>query len=122
MKKEPAPGKPKRKNGSDEQNKADVKENIKNVLGIDAVIEFRFLQDIKRNHSFDVAIPEHKIAIEIEGGIWTGGRHVNPKGFINDMFKYNQGTARGWRIIRITPQEVDKNFWLNLIETMIWKA
>jgi hypothetical protein len=45
------------------------------------------------------------IAIEIEGGIYTNGRHTRGKGFANDMEKYNEATAMGWHIFRVTPKE-----------------
>ena len=32
---------------------------------------------------------EPDILVEVEGGIWTGGRHTQPKGFIADIEKYN---------------------------------
>jgi very-short-patch-repair endonuclease len=60
--------------------------------------EFKF--DKKRRWRFDFAYPKHKIAIEIEGGIWTGGRHTRATGFIKDCEKYNRATILGWRVLR----------------------
>lgn len=73
---------------------------LKKELGVDAVAEHRFCE---RKWRFDYAIPEAKIAIEIEGGVWIGGRHVRPRGFLNDMEKYNRAAVLGWRVIRVTP-------------------
>lgn len=39
--------------------------------------------------------------IELEGGAWTGGRHVRGKGFIEDCFKYNEAAIHGYRLFRI---------------------
>lgn len=39
--------------------------------------------------------------IELEGGVFTKGRHVRPVGFIDDCVKYNQAAMMGYRIIRI---------------------
>jgi len=41
------------------------------------------------------------IAVEIEGGVWTGGRHTRGAGFRQDMEKYNEATAMGWRVFRV---------------------
>lgn len=76
----------------------------KRVLGVECVKEYRFHD--KRKWRFDYAIPEHKIAIEVEGGVWTGGRHTSPKGFLGDMEKYNTATVMGWRVLRTTPEDL----------------
>lgn len=65
--------------------------------------EYRFHPT--RRWRFDYANTEHKIAIEIEGGVFTGGRHTRGKGFVNDMEKYNEAVKLGWKILRYTPQQ-----------------
>ena len=40
------------------------------------------------------------ILVEIEGGIWTRGRHTRGSGFIKDCEKYNTAAAMGWRVFR----------------------
>lgn len=47
-----------------------------------------------------------KVALEVEGGVWTRGRHTRGKGFIADMAKYNEAAIRGWKVIRVTPQQL----------------
>lgn len=59
-----------------------------------------------RRWRFDYAWPEHRIALEVEGGIWAGGRHTSAKGFLADMEKYNTAAAMGWRVLRITPKSL----------------
>ena len=53
-----------------------------------------------RKWRFDFAYPDKKIAIEIEGGVWSEGRHRRPIGFIKDMEKYNAAALHGWRVLR----------------------
>lgn len=72
-----------------------------------------------RKWRFDYAIPEHKITIEVEGGVWTKGRHTRPQGFIGDMEKYNTGTLLGWRIFRVTPNDLLKTRTLELIKQAV---
>ena len=60
--------------------------------------EYRFSE---RGWRFDFALPEQRIAIEIEGGLYRG-RHTQAKGFIEDCHKYNAATMAGWRVIRLT--------------------
>lgn len=42
-----------------------------------------------------------KVIIELEGGVWDGGRHTRGPGFINDIEKYNSATMLGYRVLRI---------------------
>lgn len=86
-------------------------------LKVECVKEHKFHPT--RRWRFDYAIPAYKIAIEVEGGVWTGGRHTSPKGFLNDMTKYNAATVMGWRVLRTIPDELYSNATLNMIrETM----
>lgn len=39
--------------------------------------------------------------IELEGGVWSGGRHTRGKGFTEDCFKYNAAAMLGYKVIRI---------------------
>jgi hypothetical protein len=64
---------------------------------------------------FDYAWPAQKIALEVEGGIWTGGRHINPAGFIADLEKYNAAAVLGWRILRMTPKSIATPISVHLV-------
>lgn len=67
--------------------------------------EFRFHPT--RKFRFDFAWPDHKLGLEIDGGVWTGGRHTRPKGFIRDQEKTNLAAVEGWQVLRVTPQDFD---------------
>jgi hypothetical protein len=66
--------------------------------------EFRF--DDARRWRFDYCWPEQKVALEIEGGVFTRGRHTRPTGFLKDMEKYNRAAELGYRIFRCTPTTI----------------
>ena len=68
------------------------------------VTEFRF--DPIRRWRFDYAWPDLMFALEVEGGIWTGGRHTRGAGYNADMEKYNAAALAGWRVLRTTPKEL----------------
>lgn len=75
----------------------------------------KFYQEYKfhpeRKWRFDFAIdPEgYKIAIEIEGGTYIGGRHTRGKGYANDCEKYSSATVLGWSVLRYTTGQLLKN-------------
>jgi very-short-patch-repair endonuclease len=49
---------------------------------------------------FDYAWPDAKVALEIEGGIFTRGAHVRPRGIADDIDKANAAAHLGWRLFR----------------------
>lgn len=57
-----------------------------------------------RKWRFDYAIPAAMVAIEVEGGAYTQGRHTRGRGFEADMEKYNTAEAMGWHVLRFTPE------------------
>lgn len=61
-----------------------------------------------RKWRFDFAWPDKMLAVEIEGGTWTQGRHSRPKGFSDDCQKYNHAALLGWRVLRYTGDMVRK--------------
>jgi very-short-patch-repair endonuclease len=68
---------------------------------------------------FDFAIPELKIAIEIDGGVWSGGRHSGGAGQIRDMEKGNAAVMLGWRVLHYTPQQIRKRDWLEDVKRVM---
>lgn len=100
------------------QPKTDIFTSIcKSDLKIEVVKEYKFHPT--RKWRYDYAVPEYKIALEVEGGVWTKGRHTRPQGFLGDIEKYNAGTLLGWRIFRVTPDELYSNKTLNLLKQAI---
>lgn len=72
-----------------------------------------------RKWRFDYCWVKEKIALEVEGGAHTQGRHTRGKGFIADMEKYNTATVMGWRIIRVTPQDLLKFSTIEMIKQLL---
>lgn len=79
--------------------------------------EYRF--DPDRRWRFDFAWPEHRVAFEIEGGTWTGGRHTRGAGFSADCEKYNAAALQGWRVFRVTTDMVRDGRASKLAETAL---
>jgi hypothetical protein len=79
--------------------------------------EYKFAPD--RRWRFDFAWPEHKIALEVEGGVWTNGRHTRGSGFVKDMQKYNRAAVLGWRVVRVVPSELRRTETAAMIRAMM---
>ena len=59
--------------------------------------EYRF--HVSRRYRFDFFIAPN-IGIEVEGGIWSSGRHSRGAGMENDMRKYNLAATEGFFVLR----------------------
>lgn len=68
------------------------------------VTEFTFAPP--RKWRFDVAWPEARLAVEIDGGVFCGGRHSRGAGYRADAQKLNTATLLGWRVLRVLPEQV----------------
>lgn len=90
---------------------------VRSDVKVEIVKEHRFHP--VRRFRFDYAILEYKIAVEVEGGIWTNGRHVRGAGYKRDMEKYSLAAVDGWIVIRRTPQELATNETLDMIRRAI---
>lgn len=64
------------------------------------VREHRF--DPVRKWRFDFCWLDAGIAVELEGGVWSRGRHTRGAGFTEDARKYNTAVISGYRVIRLT--------------------
>ena len=64
------------------------------------VTEVRFAPP--RRFRFDFAWPDHQLAAEVDGAIWTGGRHTRGAGVERDCEKYNLALLHGWRVARFS--------------------
>jgi len=79
--------------------------------------EYRFLK--KRRFRFDFAWPDRMIAMEVEGGVWSGGRHTRGKGYSRDLEKYNLATLHGWKVYRFTTQDVTSGTAISFMNNIL---
>jgi hypothetical protein len=76
--------------------------------------EYRFAPP--RRWRFDYAWPDYRLALEVEGGTWSGGRHVRGAGYEKDCDKYNTAALLGWTVLRVTSGMVRDGRALALVE------
>lgn len=107
------------------------------AMGHDYVREYKFAREqldtnekirdglAKRNLKdwrFDFAFKHERIAVEVEGGTWSGGRHTTGKGFEDDCEKYNRAALMGWTLLRFTGNHIKTGHALTLIDEAIDNA
>lgn len=68
------------------------------------VAEYRF-HEIRR-WRFDFAWPDALLALEVDGGLYSQGRHTRGAGTEGDHDKFNEAAALGWRVLRCTPRKL----------------
>jgi very-short-patch-repair endonuclease len=79
--------------------------------------EFKFHNE--RKWRFDFAHLETRVAIEVEGGTWSGGRHSRGAGYSADCEKYNSATELGWKVFRLTSDMITTKNANMILQTII---
>ncbi len=81
--------------------------------------------ELKREHKFaegrrfrfDYYHPAG-VSIELEGGVWSRGRHTRPTGFLNDMEKYNLAASMGILVFRVPSHDISTKWLSPIIKTI----
>ena len=68
--------------------------------------EYPFCEDRKWRADYALLENGAKVLIEIEGAVWTQGRHTRGSGFEKDCVKYNFAAALGYKVFRFPTGQV----------------
>lgn len=90
------------------------------ALGLAPTPEYPFAKALKRRWRSDFAFIPERLLIEIDGGTWSGGRHVTGAGFERDCEKTNTAVLLGYRVLRFTTGQVRSGYALNTILTALY--
>ena len=60
----------------------------------------------ERKWRFDFAWPYKRVALEVQGGVWSRGKHGRGSGIVKDMEKANAAARLGWRVLYVVPDNV----------------
>lgn len=72
-----------------------------------------------RRWRFDLAWPDRNMAVEVDGGTWTGGGHVRGKHYESDCEKGNEAILLGWRVMHVTTDMVSDGRAVAFIERFL---
>jgi len=72
---------------------------------IDLYSEYRFAPP--RRFRFDFAHIDSKVAAEVQGGIFSNGRHSRGSGLVKEHVKLNLAAANGWRVFFLSVANIN---------------
>jgi hypothetical protein len=90
------------------------------ALGLHPKREYLFAKSIKRHWRNDFCFVSERLIIEIEGGVYTGGRHVTGKGFEDDAVKYNTAVLMNYRVLRFSSGQVYSGYALQTVVSALY--
>lgn len=92
-------------------------ERLCKAVGLpEPVAEYRFHPTRKWRFDYCWPDPPHQLALEVQGGIFSGGRHTRGAALIREHEKLNAAAALGYRVVFCTPQDVVSGAVLGVIE------
>lgn len=66
-----------------------------------------------RKWRFDLAWRDKMVAMEVDGAVYTNGRHTRGLGFEADCEKTNEAQLMGWKVLRYSTGQVRDGMPLN---------
>lgn len=72
-----------------------------------------------RKWRMDFAYPRERIGIEVDGGVFSGGRHVRGAGYEEDCAKLNEAAILGWTVLRVTSHHIGQGLALQWVERLM---
>lgn len=74
-----------------------------------------------RRFRFDLAFPDARVAVEVDGGAFLtgGGGHNRGSAFRDDCEKLSLAAAHGWRVLRVMPEHVRDGQALEWVTTAL---
>lgn len=68
-----------------------------------------------RQHRFDRAWPNQRVAVEVQGGVWSDDGHGRKSMVASDCMKLSLAAAVGWRVLPLTREMIEDGTAVNLI-------
>lgn len=72
-----------------------------------------------RDWRFDLAWPQQKVALELQGGIYAQGRHSRGAAQEAEYEKHAEAVLRGWRVLYAGPHQVEDGTALAWLERVL---
>lgn len=80
--------------------------------------EYEYLFAPPRKWRFDIAFSGSRfgVAVEIQGGLFSGGRHVRGPALLKEYEKINEAQILGYKVLFVTPKQIDSGEAMSLVK------
>lgn len=82
------------------------------------LLETEVVFDPARKWRFDYADAASRVAIELDGGVHSSGRHTRGRGYIADCEKLNAAARQGWTVFRLATGMITSKHVQPIIDTI----
>jgi very-short-patch-repair endonuclease len=82
--------------------------------------EYRFHPS--RAWRFDFALPAARLAIEVQGGVFSNGRHARGAGITDECEKFAHAVIAGWRVMPVTGAQVKSGLAIQWVKQALGSA
>lgn len=84
--------------------------------------DYQFAKDEGRKYELDLAWPERKLGVEVQGGIWRKGGHSSGQGISRDCDKMSLAASLGWLVLPVTREMIKSGAALQYLERALrWR-
>lgn len=77
------------------------------------------LVTLARRWRFDIAFPDIRVGVEVQGGVYVQGRHTRGAGVEADYEKFGAALQLGWVVVLCTPRQVKSGQALRWVEAAV---
>lgn len=89
------------------------------AVGLPApTVQYR-IRETGRKHAWDLAWPDRRVVVDVQGGGWLRGRHHRPQGYRADCEKANLAVLAGYRVYRVDDSMVKDGTALATIDAAL---
>ena len=72
-----------------------------------AIPEVEYQFHLTRKWRLDFAWPHARLGLEVQGGVWSRGKHGRGSGIVKDHDKGNALAVMGWRLLQVQPAALE---------------
>ncbi len=77
--------------------------------------EYRAIEGRRFRFDFAWTAPNHRLLVEVQGGIWQKSGHTSGRGVTRDMEKLNLAQLAGWRVMQFETKAIENGEAVGII-------